>query len=96
MLISTQIPLNVDQMLNALVPSLRRKCLAALCKICSRHGLLPRSMQISLCYNRSDPPLYHGGFAEVRKGEHQGREVAVKVLKVYQTSDFDKITRVGS
>ena len=53
-------------------------------------------MQIPLCYNRSDPPLYHGGFAEVRKGEHQGREVAVKVLKVYQTSDFDKITRVGS
>lgn len=43
-----------------------------------------------------DPPLCHGGFAEVWKGEYQGREVAVKVLKVYLTSDLDKITHVGS
>jgi len=28
-------------------------------------------------------------------GEHQGRTVAVKVLKVYSTSDFNKITSVG-
>ena len=28
-------------------------------------------------------------------GEHQGRKVAVKVLKVYSTSDFNKITSVG-
>ena len=43
-----------------------------------------------------DSPLYHGGFAEVWKGEYQGREVAVKVLKMYKTSDLVKITRVGS
>ena len=28
-------------------------------------------------------------------GEHQGRKVAVKVLKVYLTSDFNKITSVS-
>ena len=28
-------------------------------------------------------------------GEHQGCTVAVKVLKVYSTSDFNKITNVG-
>ena len=28
-------------------------------------------------------------------GDHQGRQVAVKVLKVYLSSDFGKITRVG-
>ena len=28
-------------------------------------------------------------------GEHQGRNVAVKVLKVYSTSDFNRITSVG-
>jgi len=28
-------------------------------------------------------------------GEHQGHKVAVKVLKVYSTSDFNKITSVG-
>ena len=29
------------------------------------------------------------------KGEHQGHPVAAKVLRVYSTSDFDKIRRVG-
>jgi len=28
-------------------------------------------------------------------GKHQGKKVAVKVLKVYSTSDLDKITSVG-
>ena len=58
--------------------------------------MLPRSIQIPLCYNRMDAPLYHGGFAEVWKGGYQGREVAVKVLKVYVTSDLVKITKVSS
>ena len=58
--------------------------------------MLPRSVQIPLCYNRMDAPRYHGGFAEVWKGEYQGREVAVKVLKVYVTSDLVKITKVNS
>ena len=84
-----------DQTLDELVPWLRRKCLTTLCKICGHHGLLPRSLHIPLCYNRLDPPLYNGGYAEVWKGSHQGLEVAVKVLKVYLTSDFDEVTRVG-
>ena len=43
-----------------------------------------------------DAPLYHGGFAEIWKGKHQGREVAVKVLKVYKTSNLVKIIKVDS
>ena len=42
-----------------------------------------------------ESPRYQGGFAEVWKGEHEGIEVAVKVLKVFVTSDRAKITRVG-
>ena len=71
------------------------RCLNTLCRICGREALLPRSVQIPLCYNRSDTPLYRGGYADVWKGEHQGRKVAVKVLGIYLTSDFNKITRVG-
>ena len=82
--------------LPGLSPRLWRKCLAALCKICGRQGLLPKSLQIPLCYNRLDEPLYHGGYADVWKGERQGRPVAVKVLRVYSTDDFDKITKVCS
>ena len=69
--------------------------MATLCKICSHHALIPRSIQIPLCYNRAEDPRYQGGFAEVWKGEHEGTQVAVKVLKVFAISDLLKITRVG-
>ena len=39
--------------------------------------------------------MCHGGFADVWRGNYEGREVAVKVLRVYMTSDFKKITRVS-
>ena len=40
-------------------------------------------------------PLYRGGFADVWQGKYEGREVAVKVLTVYVTSNLEKITQVG-
>lgn len=85
----------MEQMLDALAPQLRTRCLSTLSKICGCHGLLPKSVQIPLCYNRMDFPLYHGGYAEVWKGEYEGCKVAVKVLKVYQTSDLDRIKLVS-
>ena len=66
-----------------------------MCKICGRQALLPRSLQIPLCYDRSVDAMYSGGYADVWMGEHQGRKVAVKVLRVYSTSDLDRITSVG-
>ena len=51
---------------------------------------------MSLRYDRTGAPRYHGGFAEVWKAEHKGREVAVKVLKVYASSNLAKVTRVCS
>ena len=74
---------------------LRGKCLATLCRICSHHVLIPRLIQIPLCYNRSEDPQYEGGFAKVWMGEHKGTEVAAKVLKVLEKSDLGKIKRVG-
>jgi len=90
-------PLSNDQALDILdlLPWLRKKCLSVLCKICGRQALLPRSLRVPLCYDRSGNPLYRGGYADVWKGEHRGRHVAVKVLRVYSTSDFDKITSVS-
>ena len=78
-----------------LQPLLRGGCLRALYQICGRHALLPRSLQIPPCHNRSDTPLYRGGFADVWKGEHKGRNVAIKVLRIYSTSDVDKIRFVS-
>jgi hypothetical protein len=86
----------VPQVLDMLAPQLRRTCLGVLRKICGRQALFPRSVQIPLCYNREDNPLYRGGYADVWKGEYNGCDVAVKVLRVYSTSDFGKIASVGS
>ena len=77
-----------------LLPSLRRKCVSTLCRICGRQALLPKSLQIPICYNRSEIPCYRGGYADVWMGNHQGLRVAAKVLRIYSTSDFERVTRV--
>ena len=35
-----------------------------------------------------------GGFAEIFKGRLQDQEIAVKVLRVYQKSDLEKLLKV--
>ena len=82
-------------MLDGLTPRLRKKCLSALYRICGRQGLLPSSLQIPLCHDRSGRALYSGGYADVWMGEYQGRKVAVKVLRVYSASNLEKIIGVG-
>ena len=87
--------MTIEQMLDNLGPQLRKKCLSALCRICGRQSLLPKSLQIPLCYNRSENALYSGGYADVWMGEHEGRKVAVKVLRICTTSNLGKIITVG-
>ena len=83
-------------MLDSLKLPLRNECLSALCEICGRQTLLPRSLpQIPLCYDKSGAPLYTSGFANVWMGEYQGRKVAVKVLSVYLPKGLNQITEVG-
>ena len=80
--------------LTDLHPFLRRKCVRTLCRLCGRQALLPRSLQIPICYNRLEIPRYRGGYADVWMGLHQGLRVAVKVLRVYSTNDFGRVTKV--
>ena len=87
----------IDEVLSPSLTSeeLQKKCLGTLRKICGRSGLLPRSVKIPLCYDRLDTPLYRGGYSDVWEGRHQGYHVAVKVLRVYASSNFEQITRVS-
>ena len=64
-------------------------------KTCAGHTLLPMSLQIEVYYDPAEVPHSYGGFADVWKSEHLGREVAVKVLRRYAKSDLRKITRVS-
>ena len=81
--------------MHSIAPETRRHCLQYLSQICGRRALLPKSLAIPLCYNQGDPPLYRGGFGDVYKGKYRGMNVAAKVLRVYSTSDFEKIAKVG-
>jgi len=74
---------------------IHRKCLISLHSICGRRAILPKSLLISLGYNPMEIPLYHGGFADVWKGTYQGRDVAVKVLRIYSRNDFYLAKRVS-
>lgn len=62
--------------------------------ICGREASLPKSLSIPLCYNPMDTPRCSGGFADLWKGNHDGREVAAKALRVYRTSDLDGMKKV--
>ena len=64
-------------------------------RICGRQSLLPKSLAIPICYDPMETPQFHGGFADVWKGEYNGKEVAAKALRVSMKSDLDRIRRVS-
>ena len=76
-------------------PPARGMCLRQLYRICGYHALLPKTLQIPFCYDRTSFPLYRGGYADVWKGTHHGLDVAVKVIRIYSNSDLQKIIDVG-
>ena len=88
---------SVDQALDVheLSPRMRKNALKLLYKMCGRYALLPRTLEIPICYDRTGVALFSDGFADVWKGKHCGRDVAVKVLRTYSSSDLQKITGVG-
>ena len=64
-------------------------------RTCGHHALLPGVLKIPICYDRTGAPLYRGGFADIWKGEHHGRDVAVKVIRTYSNSNLQRIIGVG-
>ena len=88
---------SVEQALDRpdLPQSARVKCLRRLYKTCGFHKLLPKNLKVSIGYDHNQYPLFRGGYADVWKGEHCGRDVAVKVIRTYSRSDLQKITGVS-
>jgi hypothetical protein len=88
---------SVDQALNMpeLPPQTRKRCLKLLYRTCGRHALLPRTLKIQVRYNQTGTALYRGGFADVWKGEHCDRDVAVKVIRTYSDDELQKIIGVS-
>jgi hypothetical protein len=78
-----------------LSPRTREKCLKTLYKLCGLRALLPGAMKVPICYDRTSTALFRGGFADVWKGKHYGRDVAVKVIRTRTNSAFQKVTNVS-
>ena len=88
---------SVDQALDRpdLSPPARGGCLKLLRKMCGRHALLPTTLRTQISFEQTGDVLYRGGFADVWKGEHCGRDVAVKVLRTYSNGDLRKVIGVS-
>ena len=78
-----------------LPPRIRKKCLKSLYRTCGRQALLPSTLKIPVCYDRTGTALYRGGYADVWKGQHYGRDVAVKVIRTYSNDDLQKVVGVS-
>lgn len=72
----------------------RLKLFNKLCKICSRHRVIPKSMHIPDC-SKDSVEVECGGYANVSRGTYGGRRVAIKVVRVYTVSDLDVILSVS-
>ncbi|KAF9789353.1 kinase-like domain-containing protein [Thelephora terrestris] len=77
------------------VKMIHGKCLRYLHRICGRHALLPRSLEIPLCYDPTKDPVSHGGLADVWKGQYQGECVAAQVFRLWPGDDTEKIKRLS-
>jgi len=68
----------------------RHDLLNILCKLCSRQRMIPKSMHMTNCLNGELIEEYDGGHASVFRDKHEGCPVAIKIVRLYLTSDFDK------
>jgi hypothetical protein len=72
----------------------RLKLLNKLCKTCSRHRVIPKSMHIPDC-SKGSVEVERGGFANVSQGTYRGHRVAIKVVRVCLMDDLDVILSVS-
>jgi hypothetical protein len=78
-----------------LEPQIRREYLRSLSRICDRQALIPRSLEIPLCYDPTGNPLFVVDPWTCGKGQHNGQKVAARVLRIWPGDDTEKIKNVS-
>jgi hypothetical protein len=80
-----------------LLPSERQVFFGTLAELVETHGWLPGSVAITekIDIPDSGEPCISGGFADIRKGQHNGRTVAVKMTRVQESDSLEKIRKVS-
>ena len=57
--------------------------------MCSRQGCIPKAMFIDICLDGDFIEGYSGNGTTVVKGDYNGCAVAMKMLRLYLTSDLN-------
>ncbi|KAF9786165.1 kinase-like domain-containing protein [Thelephora terrestris] len=85
----------VDEALHApdLLSGIQNKCLKLLYRTCGHNALLPSTLEVPVCFDRTSNALYRGGYADVWKGKFCAQDVAVKVIRTYSNDDSLKIMK---
>jgi len=73
-----------------------RRSSGLLYKICKARGMFPTSYIVQPEHIHVDEFLWKGGFADVGKGEHRGRPVAVKQLRIERRDEFGSTFKVSN
>ena len=87
----------VGQTLNspALPPFAQKRYLRLLYRTCGHHAIIPSALKVVVDCSRTGVALYRGGYADVWKGRCSGRDVAVKVIRVYSNDVLQKVINVS-
>ena len=64
-------------------------------KLSRASGLYPECLVLKGVHMEGHP-VAGGGYGDVYKGLLQGKQIAVKVLRIYQDSDLVKLLKVAS
>jgi hypothetical protein len=74
--------------------STRTEWFKALYRTCGERELFPRALEVQIQYDQKEPMMRWGGYGDVWKGRYQGRDVAVKVIRIYTNDLLPKIIKV--
>jgi len=76
---------------------MRTRCFRGLVKICGECGILPNPYIIPgpKIKKLGNSPIASGGFSDVWPGMYGEDEVAIKVIRYYESDDIQKIKKVS-
>jgi hypothetical protein len=83
-----------DQRLDFYVDPLHKsRHVKVLLKLSRASGLYPKCFVLT-GVEIEPHPIARGGYGDVYKGSLQGQTIAVKALRIYKTSDLEKLLKV--
>jgi len=78
---------------NSVNAGMKNRCFKILRKVSPAHGILPKSYYLPDVTLSDTIPYASGGFADIWKGQRDGRQVGIKAFRTQAAGNLDKIKR---